>query len=170
MRVWTIPPLGTSKGDTSYFGLDDDKIHRVNSSSSVLTQQHPPHNTTFDLHGNSTAAQMDLISQLLSSLYLPWPSGLAAKDVHRTLKDSFVMVRTTTDEYIQMVKVREEWWKAQLQRVRERQTVWEECSQTVVKEGEVLERELPMRSRKRGRLFNVCTSDRGGAALRQNTH
>lgn len=55
------------------------------------------------------------------------------------------MVRTMTDEYIQMVNVREEWWKAQLQRVRERQTVWEECSQTVVKEGEVLERELPMR-------------------------
>ena len=51
-----------------------------------------------------------------------------------------------------MVKDREEWWKAQLQRERERQAVWEESLQTVVREGEVLERELRTRSRRRGLL------------------
>jgi hypothetical protein len=36
-------------------------------------------------------------------------------------------------EYVPMAKDREEWWKAQLQRERDRQTVWEESLQTVVK-------------------------------------
>jgi hypothetical protein len=33
------------------------------------------------------------------------------------------MVHTTMDEYIQMTKNREEWWKVQMQRERERQTM-----------------------------------------------
>lgn len=53
-----------------FHGSDDDDIHHDNSSSSVLLQQHPPYNATFDLHSNSTAAQMDLTGQLLSRLSL----------------------------------------------------------------------------------------------------
>jgi len=137
------------------------------SSSSVHTQQHPPHNATFDLHGNSTAAQMELTGQLLSSLPLPADAAPRTKELRTALKESFAMVHTMMDEYIQMTKDREEWWKAQLQRERERQTVWEESLQTVVREGEVLERELRTRSRKRGsRFFDVGAND-GTGALRQ---
>jgi hypothetical protein len=72
------------------------------------------------------------------------------------------------DEYIQMAKDREEWWKSQLQRERERQTVWEESLQTVVREGVALERELRMRSRKRGsRFFDAGVNDIGGGTFRQ---
>ena len=52
-----------------------------------------------------------------------------------------------------MAKEREEWWAKQLERERERQSVWEESLATVVKEGEVLERELRTRSRRRGSRF-----------------
>ena len=66
-----------------------------------------------------------------------------------------------------MTKDREEWWKAQLQHERERQTVWEEGLQTVVREREALECELPTRSRKRGsRFFDVGAND-GTGTLRQ---
>jgi hypothetical protein len=54
---------------------------------------------------------------------------------------------------MQMAKDREEWWAKQLERERKRQSVWEESLTTVVKEGEVLERELRTRSRRRGSQF-----------------
>ncbi|KAG1730935.1 Oxysterol-binding protein-domain-containing protein [Suillus paluster] len=162
------PPPEPSKPDKSHPASDDEEIHHDNSSASVLTQQHPPHNTTFDLHGNSTAAQMELTGQLLSSLALPPDAAPRTQELRTALKESFAIVQTMIDEYIQMAKDREEWWKAQLQRERERQTVWEESLQTVVREGEVLEQELRTRSRKRGsRFFDVGATDGGSGMLRQ---
>lgn len=154
-----LPP-GAGKGARSHFASDDEGTHHDSSSASVLTQQHPPHNATFDLHGSSTAAQMELTGQLLSSLPLPPVATLRTQELHTALKDSFTMVQTMMDEYIQMAKEREEWWKAQLQRERERQSIWEESLQSVVREGETLERELRTRSRKRGsRFFDVGMGD-----------
>jgi len=70
------------------------------------------------------------------------------------------MVNTMMDEHIQMTKDREEWWKAQVQRESETQTVWEEGLQTVLREREVLERELRIRMRKWGsRFFDVGAND-----------
>jgi len=108
---------------------------------------------------------MELIGQLLFSLSLLADSAPRTKELRTTLKKSFAIVHTMMDEYIQMTKDREEWWKAQLQHERERQTVWEESLQTVVREGEALERELPTRSRKRGsRFFDVGANDGTGYA------
>jgi len=56
------------------------------------------------------------------------------------------MVRTMMDEYMQMTKDREEWWKAQLQQERAIHMVWGESLQTVAREGHVLGRELRTRS------------------------
>ncbi|KAG0702561.1 Oxysterol-binding protein-domain-containing protein [Suillus ampliporus] len=162
------PPPETSKADKSRSTSDDEEIRNDNSSASVLTQQHPPHNATFDLHGNSTAAQMELTGQLLSSLALPPDAAPRTQELRAALKESFGIVQTMIDEYIQMAKDREEWWKSQLQRERERQTVWEESLQTVVREGEALERELRTRSRKRGsRFFDTGVNDGGGSTIRQ---
>jgi hypothetical protein len=83
--------------------------------------------TTFDLHGNLTAAQMDFNSQLLSSPPPPPNSALITQELHTALKESFVMLQTMMDEYIQIVKDRDEWWKAQLQR-RQRQTLGREIA------------------------------------------
>ena len=80
-----------------------------NSSSSVLTQHHPPHNATFGPHGNSAAAQMELTGQLLSTLSILADSVPRTKELHKALKESFAMVHTMTDEYIQMTKDCEEW-------------------------------------------------------------
>jgi hypothetical protein len=104
-------------------GIASVRPENDNSSSSVLAQQHPPHKATFDLHGNSTAAQMELTGQLLSNLSLLADSAQRTKELRTALKDSFAIVHTMMDEYIQMTKDREEWWKAQLQHERERQTV-----------------------------------------------
>lgn len=59
------------------------------------------------------------------------------------------------DEYIQLTKDREEWWKARLQQERAMHMVWEESLQTAAREGDVLECELRTRSR---RAF-VCPSN-----------
>lgn len=144
----------------------ENEERNYNSSASVLTQS-PPHNATFDLQGNSAAAQMELTTQLLSNLALPPDAAPRTQELRTALRESFAIVQTMVDEYIQMAKDREEWWKSQLQRERERQTVWEESLQTVVREGEVLEQELRMRSRKRGsRFFDAGINDAGGGIFR----
>ncbi|KAF9218913.1 hypothetical protein BS17DRAFT_883213 [Gyrodon lividus] len=144
---------------------EDEAVHHHESSSaSASTQNQPPHSSTFDLHGNSVAAQMDLTAQLLAGLSLPSGAPLRIQELRDALKESFAMVQSMTDEYVQMAKDREEWWKSQLQRERERQTIWEESLQTVVREGEALEKELRLRSRKRGsRFFDTGISETGGA-------
>jgi hypothetical protein len=160
------PPPETNKAAKSRFTSDNEE-HNDNSSASVRTQS-PPHNTTFDLQGNSAAAQMELTTQLLSNLALPPDAAPRTQELRTALKESFAIVQTMIDEYVQMAKDREEWWKSQLQRERERQTVWEESLQTVVREGEALEQELRIRSRKRGsRFFDVGVNDIGGGTLRQ---
>jgi len=57
---------------------------------------------------------MELTGQLLSSLSLLADSAPRTKELRTTLKESFAMVHTMMDEYIQMTKDREEWWKVQL--------------------------------------------------------
>jgi len=64
------PPPETSKTHFASSATNNDN-ENDNSSSSVFMQQHPPHNTTFEPHGNSTASQMEFTGQLLSSLSLP---------------------------------------------------------------------------------------------------
>ena len=138
------------------------------SAASEVTQNQPPHGSTFDLHGNSVAAQMDLTTQLLAGLPLPSDAPLRTQELREALKESFTTVQSMINEYLQMVKDREEWWRSQLQRERERQTIWEESLQTVVREGEALERELRARSRKRGsRFFDVGMQDAGFGTVRQ---
>ncbi|KAF8431896.1 Oxysterol-binding protein-domain-containing protein [Boletus edulis BED1] len=138
------------------------------SAASESTQSQPPHCSTFDLHGNSVAAQMDLTAHLLAGLPLPSDAPLRTQELREALKESFTAVQSMINEYVQMVKEREEWWKSQLQRERERQTIWEESLQTVVREGEALERELRARSRKRGsRFFDAGMQDAGSATVRQ---
>lgn len=148
---------------------DDEVANRHDSSAaSEVTQSQPPHGSTFDLHGNSVAAQMDLTAQLLAGLPLPSDAPLRTQELREALKESFTTVQSMINEYLQMAKDREEWWKSQLQRERERQTIWEESLQTVVREGEALERELRARSRKRGsRFFDVGMQDPGAATVKQ---
>ena len=144
----------------------EDAANRQDSSAaSEMTQSQPPHGSTFDLHGNSIAAQMDITLQLLAEL----PDTTSrSQELQEALKESFSTVQAMINEYLQMTKEREEWWRIQLQRERERQTIWEESLQTVVREGEALERELRARSRKRGsRFFDVGLQDVGSATVRQ---
>jgi hypothetical protein len=80
------------------------------------------------------------------------------------------MVNGMMNEYVQMAKERDEWWRLKLKREQERQAVWEESLQTVVKEGEVLEKELRVRSRKRGsRFFDATISEAGGTLRKRST-
>lgn len=143
-------------------GRDDS---RDDSSAAESTGRVPPHDTTFDLHGNSTAAQMELTSQLLSNLSLPANASVRAQELKAALKDSMVVVQGMINEYVAMAKERDEWWRLKLQHEQDRQAMWEESFQTVVKEGEALEKELRMRSRKRGSRF-FDTSEVSGT-LRQ---
>jgi hypothetical protein len=135
-------------------GEDDDGAEQNDDSSATeSTSQVPPYDTSFDLHGNSTTAQMELTSQLLSNLAISPTASPRTHELKTALKDSFVMVQDMMNEYVQMAKERDEWWRLKLKREQERQAVWEESLQNVVKEGEALEKELRLRSRRRGSRF-----------------
>ncbi|KAG6333241.1 hypothetical protein ID866_5849 [Astraeus odoratus] len=164
---------GTTVGDISRNGINDkydsenEGGHNDSSSSSDSMHHRPPYESNFDLQGSSVAAQMELTAQLLSSLSLPPDAPPRSKELRSALKESFLAVQQMINEYIQMSKEREEWWKARLQKERERQSVWEESLQTVVREGEALERELRLRSRRRGsRFFDSSTPDVAGGILK----
>ncbi|KAH7920399.1 hypothetical protein BV22DRAFT_1039916 [Leucogyrophana mollusca] len=160
------PAADLDKNDKSRADSEDED-HNDDSSATDSTRQEPPHSSNFDLQGNSAAAQVELTAQLLSNLSLPADAPTRTQEMKSALKDSLQTVQTLVNEYVQMAKDREQWWKSQLQRERERQSVWEESLQTVVREGEALERELRARSRKRGsRFFDVSASE-GLGTLKQ---
>lgn len=131
----------------------DDEDDPNDESSVADSTKTPPHESNFDLHGNSMAAQMELTSQLLTNLALPPGAPQRSSELKTALKESLGMVHGMMNEYMQMASEREEWWKKQLEKEKERQSIWQESLATVVKEGETLEKELRMRSRNRGSRF-----------------
>jgi oxysterol-binding protein 1 len=134
-------------------GFADDE-EESDSSEELGADRAPPHEDNFDLHGNATAAQMDLTSQMLADL-----------DIPKDIKEAVSVAQRMLNEYVQMAKAREEWWKKQAERERQRQAAWEQSLAVVVKEGESLENELRLRSRKRGsRFFN---GGEGGDTVKQ---
>lgn len=133
-----------------------------NDGSEQAETDTPPHGASFDLQGHSTAAQLDLTAQLLQKLVSSNTMIVPSSELVTTLKDSMATVQVLMNEYVSMVKERDDWWRARLTREQERQTVWEESLQSVVKEGEALERELreQARARRRGsRAFDISEGD-----------
>lgn len=157
--------LGDASEDAINDEYDTEYEGRCNDGSLSSLSTWPPHESTFDLQGNSLAAQMEVTVQLLSSLPPPPDTPPRAKELQAALKESFLTMQTMVNEYVQMSKEREEWWRSQLRRERERQTVWEESLQAVVREGETLEKELRARSRRRGsRFFDATSLETGGTS------
>lgn len=130
----------------------DERIEDESSDSNSIRS--PPHETTFALHGNTTAAQVDLTVQLLNSFKLPPNSSPELQDIYAALEESAITTQRMIGEYVNIVQEREEWWKERLDRERERGALWEESLQVVVKEGEVLENELKNRIRRRNKDTN----------------
>jgi oxysterol-binding protein 1 len=135
---------GDGDGDGGGGGDGDDDSLEVNATA--------PHDTAFELHGNSTIAQMELTSRLLAGVIdSPDPdSALLSGELRSGLRESFAIAQGLVNEYVRMAKERDAWWKVNLERERMNQSVWEESLASAVKDGEVLERELRNRSRKRG--------------------
>ncbi|OBZ78590.1 Oxysterol-binding C2F12.05c [Grifola frondosa] len=146
---------GNDSGDASLRKdgnrLSDDQDQENEDSSFEFNEQVPPHSHIFELQGNSLITQMELTSQLFTNL----PASASASatpravELNKAVEDAFASVHGMLVEYIQMVRDREEWYKAKLDRERERQNVWEESLQAVVKEGDAIEKELRSTLRRR---------------------
>ncbi|KAL0565505.1 hypothetical protein V5O48_016524, partial [Marasmius crinis-equi] len=130
---------------------DQDQESMDDGASSAKSIKSIPHSDGFELHGNATAAQIELTAQMLSNAIRD--GAMAQNKGVDALQESYNMVQGMITEYMQMVKEREDWYKHKLDAERQRQRAWEESLATVVKEGEMLENELRMRSRKRGSRF-----------------
>lgn len=119
----------------------------------------------YELHGNNIAAHAELVEQLATSIQLTTPSA-PSSDNFKTLLDSLSSLRTMISQYSNMTRDREDWWKVRLAREKERAVVWEESLGIVVREGEVLERELrnTLRSKKTGRRSTAGLWDDGTLA------
>ncbi|KAI0303969.1 Oxysterol-binding protein-domain-containing protein [Russula brevipes] len=122
------------------------------STDRIYDTDTPPHESSFELHGNSTAAQLELTMQLLSNLSSPSTTVTRAVELNGALKDSLGTVQSMLNEYLYLVKERDDWWRARLAHEQQRQTVWEQSLQSVVQEGEALERELRRHSRRHIRI------------------
>ncbi|KAJ7617400.1 Oxysterol-binding protein-domain-containing protein [Roridomyces roridus] len=123
---------------------DDEDEDGFNSSADSSRSQlrgkvEGPHEATFELLGNSATAQMELTLGLFTE------HGPARE----ALKDALTMV----NEYVSVSRERDAWWRQKLARAKAKQTAWEKSLVSAVREGEILERELRQRSRKRGSRF-----------------
>ncbi|KAH9920538.1 Oxysterol-binding protein-domain-containing protein [Epithele typhae] len=133
----------------SFTDTEGDQDHG-DSSDSDSVRNAAPHANSFELQGNSLIAQTDLAAQLFKSTAQS-SNSLRAAEVHKALGETLGTVSGMLNEYVQMVKEREEWYKSALERERERQNVWEASLQAVVREGDMLEKELRSRIRRRSR-------------------
>ncbi|KAH8111175.1 Oxysterol-binding protein-domain-containing protein [Phellopilus nigrolimitatus] len=149
---------------------DEDLDERADDSSDSHSERSPPHESSFALHGNSTAAQAELTIQLLSSLVLPPDAPPALHDVRQALEESASMTARMVGEHVRMIADREEWWRDALTRERTRGALWEESLQVVVQEGAALENELKNRRRRGSRApaegSGATGTDRGRSTIR----
>ena len=104
--------------------------------------EEPPYQADFELQYNAAVAQMELSTDLFSTLSNYPPSSPKVDETHTALKDSHAQVQVLFREYTRMVQEREAWFNTRIVRERERAGVWEQSLQVVVQEGEELETEL----------------------------
>ncbi|KAJ7929621.1 Oxysterol-binding protein-domain-containing protein [Mycena leptocephala] len=153
------PKMGESDADPDVDNMDadaeDDEEDEGfdDSSASASGSIHTgrvtaPHEATFQLLGNSAIAQLELTQGLV---------GTSSGGPADALRDALQMV----SEYVAVARERDAWWRRKLGRARAKQSAWERSLASAVREGEVLERELRLRSRKRGSRF----FDSGEAAV-----
>jgi oxysterol-binding protein 1 len=128
-------PFHTTVATESYSSDED-------TSTKALSQDHPPHQESFELLGNTTATHIDLAVQLLAGLDSAELSDLNAEETRASLKATISQTQIVFTEYSHMVQEREAWFKGKLTRERERAGIWEDSLHKVVKEGEELEEEL----------------------------
>ena len=144
----TLDASGGSEDDEARDNLGSlDKDDGNGSSSDSLSERKPPYDSNFELHGNSTSAQAELSSQLLSSFKLPSNASQPLHELYQAIVDSVDTTAHMVSELVRMSAEREEWWKERLIQERQRGALWEESLQVVVKEGEALEQELKNRAR-----------------------
>jgi hypothetical protein len=141
----------------------EEEEEENDSSDADSITQIPPHDSAFDLHGNSIIAQMEITSQLLANLSSPSGSHPQAAEFNTALQDSFALVQGMFNEYVRMATQRDEWWKSKLQREKLSQSIWQDSFASVVREGEALEQELRKQARRRGKGF----ADEGKGTIKQ---
>ncbi|KAG8876575.1 hypothetical protein FRB98_007244 [Tulasnella sp. 332] len=163
-------PLVTDKEDT---GSVRSSEHSTPSASAL----HPPHESDFNLQANSTQAQIELTTQLLSSLDAPssaagGASSTSMSEFKSALRDSLNVVGSMYAQYMEMVKEREMWYQRKCAREQEKSAMWEDSLGFVVGESEGLERDiLRLREERRGirralRQSIIQPSDDNEATLR----
>jgi hypothetical protein len=70
------------------------------------------------------------------------------------------------NEYVEKVREREEYWRRRVERERRRRGAWEEGLKVVIKEGEMLERELRRRRGRKGRGLATGVWEEGMGTVR----
>ncbi|KAI0005129.1 Oxysterol-binding protein-domain-containing protein [Russula compacta] len=149
---------------------DNDEQHDASSGNESTDRIYdtvtPPYESSFELHGNSTAAQLELTTQLLSDLSSPSTTVTRAVELSGALNESFGTVQSMLNEFLYMAKERDDWWRARLAREQQRQTVWEQSLQSVVQEGEALERELRRHSRRHNRIDSNTSGAEGSGTVK----
>lgn len=151
--------------DPSLQVRENDERHDASSGNDSTDRIHdtdtPPYEPSFELLGNSTAAQLELTTQLLSDQSSPSTIASRAVELNGALKESLRTVQSMLNEYLHMAKERDDWWRARISREQRRQSVWEQSLQSVVQEGEALERELRRHSRRHTRIGSSTSGGEG---------
>ncbi|KII86891.1 hypothetical protein PLICRDRAFT_272996 [Plicaturopsis crispa FD-325 SS-3] len=91
---------------------DDAEEKNDESSDAMSTHRAPPYDSTFELQVNSTTAQVELTSQLLSDLAPSANAPPRAHEVNPAIRNLLAMVQGILHDYMVMCKAREVCWHA----------------------------------------------------------
>jgi len=96
----------------------------------------PPHEASFELHGSSTATQLELTMQRLAEFLSP----TRTVELHGAIEEDLRGAQGMLNEYLHMVKKRDDWWRARLAEEQRHRAVLEQSLQSVVRERGMAER------------------------------
>ncbi|KAG8822739.1 hypothetical protein FRC17_009468 [Serendipita sp. 399] len=145
-----LQPVPSAPAEEAEISDDEDSWNELTSRSQ------PPHQDAIQLIGNTTSTHIDLALQLLDAGGATGQSD----ETQVTLKASLAQAKSMLSEYSKMVTEREEWFRSQITREKERASIWEDSLQKVVQQGAELEEELKRTirqnkdQRRRSRLFS----------------
>ena len=123
----------------------------------------PPHEASFEQHGCSMATQLELTMQSLSEFLSPSVTLTPTVEFNETIKQSLRRAQDVVNEYLHMVRNRDDWWRARLAQEQRRRAVLQQSLQSFVQERGMIERGL---RRYLGRPTGIDSniSDRKGPA------
>jgi len=171
LRRVTVPRTPSSRHlpptplDKTVLQLLSESIPSSSGASEGGYTNIPHHGASFELHGSSTATQLELTMKRLSEFLSPSVTPTRKVEFKGPIEESLRTAQSMLNEYLHMVKKRDDWWRARLVEEQRRRAVLEQCLKSVVQERGMAERGLRRYLARHAGINSNISNLEGAAAI-----